>query len=318
VTFAKSVHLEWEKVMHPFRLLSLCAASAGTLLGLLAFSPVHAQKLVTKDAKVLKREIVVKKDTKAACRLVEAVLGCEKLYLIDYEDSLLQVQVSVVTADGNSYTGQPPFIFSLPTDYPEIRLLRLSSSMAPKVEYQFQDASKSSGLRYVFIPKVLSPPPPPIDSKFIKCPESQPTVGMVGPLDSPRIALPLLNRKISYLTTSFGALAAGTFAWYLVEKKNGDDEFAKYQAATRTEDAVAFRIKTDKACSRRDVAGYVSIGSGVVFAVLLVRDLMRSKPPESDSQQQFPSPETVTKKVGFKLNSNPQTYALAIGVQVNF
>jgi hypothetical protein len=184
-------------------------------------------------------------------------------------------------------------------------------------EYRFLDAREKAGFWHVIIP-----PPPPVgppralglnDIRFIKC--ARPSI---GGLDAPRIQIPLTNRKISYLTTSFGALTAGTFVWYLAERNNADDEFAKYRAATRIEDVVTLRIRTESARSRRNIAGYVSIGSGAVFAVLLVRDLMRSKPPESDSQEQTPSPEAVTKKLGFKLNSNPQTYALAIGVQVNF
>lgn len=137
-----------------------------------------------------------------------------------------------------------------------------------------------------------------------------------GGLDTPRISIPPTNRKISYLTTSLGILTTGTFAWYLTEKNNANDEFAKYRDAMNTEEAVSRRIQTEKAVSRRNIACYATIGAGSVFAALLVRDLIRSK-PRKFAEQSYP-PKEATKKLGLRLDSNPHAHALSVNININF
>jgi hypothetical protein len=227
------------------------------------------------------RQKFSKRDTSEACQIVREVQKAHKVYFIKYADSLQQAKVTIETADGNTYSETLPCTFILPLGCAKIKHLKLET---PPALFNFKDDREIVGFRHVLIPVPSGPTPLityPGYIRFIKCPE------LLGGLDKPRISIPLTNRKVSHLTTLFGALTAGSFAWYLVENNNADDALARYRAATRLEDVVDLRIQTENARTRCDIAAYEFIGSASVFAILLARDLLRSKPQKSDSLAQI-------------------------------
>lgn len=139
-----------------------------------------------------------------------------------------------------------------------------------------------------------------------------------GVLDKPRLVIPLINRKMSYLTGSFGLITASTLTWYFVEKENAKDELANYRDAMTTEDAVSRRIQTEKARSRCKIARNTFLSSAGVFAILLGRDLIRSKPrPVCYSLD--PHLLNPTKNgLAVRFKSEPDLLALSINLQYNF
>ncbi len=318
--------------MYHVRLSSLCVISASALATLLSFSaPARAQKLTTLWAKQLLEEMVVKKDTTKACASFENVQNELKVtaregrfYLFEHEGgSSSPFQVTIETNDGQAYTGQLPCIFFLPLESEPIKHLKLNSETPPLIVYNFQDSNRAPGLQYASIPQVPGPPFL-IIAKYVGLvccktvePPSDTRAVPIG-LDKPRIRCWPIKRKATYITTFFGVMAGGSIAWYALEFDNAQDHFKDYETATSTEEALSRRIQTEKARSRCKIARNVTIGSGIIFAALLYRDLRRKEPPKTSSLQDTFLYDTSKPRLGFNLDAEPDLHALSIGVQVSF
>jgi len=93
------------------------------------------------------------------------------------------------------------------------------------------------------------------------------------------------ERFLNYPTISSGALSVGSLVWYLIEDGNVSDSYSSYRSSMSVEDATKSRIKTEKAFSRRQIAGTSAIVSGVAFGFFLMRDIFWQRDTRVDSSE---------------------------------
>lgn len=107
----------------------------------------------------------------------------------------------------------------------------------------------------------------------------------------------------NYRVLSSGGIALGSFIWFLREKVKANDDFDKYESAVSTPEAVKLRHEVEKSRTRRDIAGAISLVSGLAFSYLFVRDLFRSE-SEENLKNGIKSVDS-TSKITFGLEPNP-------------
>lgn len=113
-----------------------------------------------------------------------------------------------------------------------------------------------------------------------------------------------------------GMIASGSFIWFLVERNKANDNFDKYRSAISTPEAVKLRHEVGKSRTRRDIAGVISLVSGVAFTYFLVRYLFCSESKEfftHDIRSLGSTP-----KVKFGLETNPITNDVLVTMSLQF
>ena len=120
----------------------------------------------------------------------------------------------------------------------------------------------------------------------------------------------------NYRVLSSGGIALGSFIWFLRERDKANDDFDKYESAVLTSEATKLRHEVEKSRTRRDIAGTISLVSGVAFSYFFVRDLFRSETKQC-SKHDVKSVDS-TSKIIFGLEPNPMTNDVQVTMSLIF
>lgn len=134
----------------------------------------------------------------------------------------------------------------------------------------------------------------------------------------PSIPLFIAKRKASVLTAFFAASTIATYKWYHEEDSAVNDHNKNYQAAFLPEKAEEYRIKTEKAITRRETAQRLSIVSGIIFGILLMHDFVSSKPIDDGASIEEETGRRFASHFQLKLGPVFSDESFSLGVSMRF
>ena len=271
--------------------------------------PVTFAQCIKKEIGIELKQMLKNQKKKKMCKRIRKSLFKNRQYLVEYTTIDVKAWITVFTSDGDTCSGQSPFSFEIPFGPVKIDSFKLKLQGNIEKSYPFfLDPWQIGELIYIKLKTDTEGRALPPEIERISCPS--PCLG--GWIDRPLIPFPPTRKKFTPLTVSFSAIAASSSLWFLKERSNAKDQYEHYQNASSVQDAVCFRGKVIKSRTNRDIAGIISIASGVTFAALFMRDLFRKC--QSEDYTQFPSTQDSYREHYFSLIPVSSKEGIAISI----
>jgi len=194
--------------------------------------------------------------------------------------------VKIYFTNGNLLKSSLPCLFALSSDQGRIKTVHFTAdeSKPSWQEYSQVDNSFQTGLRivdlpgypdpklldiyYIFRADIYAPTPTTVPPK----PAIQPQSTTIVHPETLYVKVPP-RRFLNYRVISSGIVALGSFGWFLRERAQAKAKLDDYHSAVETAEVIKLRAEVEKSRTPRNIAGTISVVSGVTFAYFLAKDL---------------------------------------------
>jgi hypothetical protein len=286
-------------------------------LFLFLYAPYAQAQQINKDNVIELKELLRRNDKLGICKLLGNQLSENRINLIEssMDEIYERADITVFTSESKKMTAhvaQSPFIMVIPFGSTSIDSFQIKLERGIKPIYQINDSWKPGDFIHIVLKVAADQVLPPNIDPF-SCPK--PCSG--GFLDKPAISIPFTHKKFSPITASLGAITGVSLIWFFNERNNADKFYKQYSDAVFSKDAVDLRCKINLSRSCRDLAGGISIASGITFISLLVQDIF-FRNCNSEIGAAFIPVEEIRGKPHLSLKPQAYKEEITLSLSVNF